>query len=150
MHIDHTIVVIDSYEPIRVSIAYLLEEAGYSVTLLAQQATADALATLQPALVILEVQRSCADAIIMLLDQLRQRDATHTVPIIVTTTDRRLLLHDLAEPLTYLRCIGLVKPFDVDQLLACVARALSDHAGHQTNGRHYGMPMPLRLRSTGE
>jgi CheY-like chemotaxis protein len=81
MHIDHTIVVIDSYEPIRISIAYLLEEAGYSVRCLAQQATADALATLQPALVVLEVQRPYAEAIIMLLDQLRQHDATRTVAL---------------------------------------------------------------------
>jgi DNA-binding response OmpR family regulator len=111
------IVVIDSYEPIRVSIAYLLEDAGYSVTLLAQQATADALATLQPALVILEVQRSYADAIIMLLDHLRQHDATQSVPIIVTSTDW-LLLRELVEPLSSLRCIGLLKPFGVEQLLA--------------------------------
>jgi DNA-binding response OmpR family regulator len=149
MHINRTIVVIDSYEPIRISIAYLLEEAGYNVTPLVQQATADALATLQPALVVLEVQRPYADAIIMLLDQLRQSDATRTVPIIVTTTDQ-LLLHDLAELLTHLRCISLLKPFGVDQLLACVIYALSDHPAHQTNERHHGIPMPLRLRSTGE
>jgi CheY-like chemotaxis protein len=149
MQNDCPIVVIDSYEPIRVSIAYLLEDAGYSVTLLAQRVTADALAILQPALVVLEVQRPYADAIIMLLDQLRQHDATRTVSIIVTTTDW-LLLHDLAEPLIHLRCIGLLKPFGVDQLLACATRAFSDKEAHQANERHHGIPMPLRLRSTGE
>ena len=124
------IVVIDSYRPTRVSMEEILRDAGYRVAGRAPALTVGALAELRPALLILELRRDNADSTMLLLDQLRQRDATRDIAVVLTTTDIRLP-HVFAEPLWHLGCTTLVKPFDVDRLLAHVGRVLERRGPRQ-------------------
>jgi DNA-binding NtrC family response regulator len=128
------IVVIDSYQPTHVLMEDVFREAGYTVMCLEQEATVDALRTAQPALIILDLQRAQADGLMLLLNQLRNCDATQMLPIVITTTDARLL-GALAQPLKHLGCSSLVKPFGVNQFLTCVARAVGSGDKHHSYER---------------
>lgn len=123
MHAEHPILVIDPYEPTRTSIANVLHAAGYAVAPFAYEPAASALEAAWPSLIILELQRTRADAALLQLDRLCHRDATRAIPIIVTSTDT-CLLELLAAPLKHLNCRCFAKPFDIELLLVFVSRAV--------------------------
>jgi DNA-binding NtrC family response regulator len=85
--------------------------------------TVDAINQLRPDLVIMEQWRNCPE-VLQLIDQLQQCDATHSIAVIVTTTDP-LMLYEQAMQLHERGCTMLLKPFDLDQLLERVGGALS-------------------------
>jgi CheY-like chemotaxis protein len=116
------IVVIDSYRPTRLSIEAVLREAGYAVACFEPEISADVLQATRPALIILELQRANADAVMLQLDRLRNHPSTRSTPVLLTTTDAALVC-ELSEPLWHLGCTTLIKPFDVARLLAHVGRA---------------------------
>lgn len=134
MRQDRPIVVIDSYQSTRVTMEEVLRDYGYTVAARTPALTPQALAELRPALLIAELQRGNADGIMLLLDQLRQRDATREIAVVLTTTDIRLL-YTLAEPLWHLGCATLVKPFDANHFLAHVRRVLGPHGSRRQVGR---------------
>jgi CheY-like chemotaxis protein len=115
-------------------IADLLDAEGYVVHCsLGYGVSAMNLQELQPDLILLELPYRDSDATLLFLDQLRQSPATRTIPIVVSSTDRRVL-DVLAAPLHHLGCTALVKPFDLDQFLACIAQAI-----HPQQARGYAL-----------
>lgn len=58
-----------------------------------------------------------------LLGQLRRQQGTQALPVIVNTTDERML-EQLAGALHQLGCASLVKPFDLDEFLALIGACL--------------------------
>lgn len=102
----------------------LLSLEGYGVLCFqASQASANAVQQAQPDLIILDLAPQTSDNTVLLLDELREHPATKTIPIIVTSTSVKLL-QTLSDPLHYWRCIAIEKPFNLDDLLTCVATAL--------------------------
>jgi|SRR6266540_3842345 DNA-binding NtrC family response regulator len=93
-----------------------------------------------PEFVILEMPPFASDDTIAFLGQLRACLATKPIPVIVESTDVRLL-EALAEPLHQLGCITLEKPFDLDQLLAIISQANRPH------GFEWLMEPPVWLKS---
>jgi len=95
MREDCPIVVIDSYDSIRISIKEVLQAAGYAAVELEPELIPDTVEEMQPALIILELERRNADNVILLLDRLRQCDTIRAIPILATTTDTRLVVPTL-------------------------------------------------------
>jgi hypothetical protein len=58
-----------------------------------------------------------------LLEQLQEAAATRVVPVIITSTDRRLLDRAQADTARYGEHRVFVKPFDIDELLALIHTA---------------------------
>ena len=105
-------------------IADLLNDEGYEVyCFLGHQINAGEIQAIQPDLVLLEFDHQNSDATFMLLNQLRTFPATRTTPIMVSSTDSRLL-EVFAALLRPLGCTTVVKPFDLDQLLIGIAQAI--------------------------
>ena len=75
-----------------------------------------------PDFMILEMQPFAPNQAIEFLAQLRACLATKPIPVIVESTDGRLL-ETLTQPLHHLGCITLEKPFDLDQFLAAIGQA---------------------------
>ena len=98
----------------------LLQDERYNVTTTNfVPRTFDQIAALQPALLILDVvvgERAGWD----LLDRLQAAASTHDIPVIVTSTDPRLLDRARANPQRYGRQRFLDKPMDLDALLAMI------------------------------
>lgn len=59
-----------------------------------------------------------------LLERLTQAISTRGIPILLTSTDRRLLDHAAADPAKYGTNKDLIIPFDIDDLLRAVAHAI--------------------------
>jgi len=76
----------------------------------------------RPRFMIVEIEPFAANDTIDFLVQLRACLATKPIPVIVESTDRRLL-ETLAEPMLHLGCIALEKPFELDQLFAAIGQA---------------------------
>jgi len=74
-------------------------------------------------LLILELTPGNPDVALALLGDLRRNNQTRRLPVIVDSTDARLLEH-LAEPLRDLGCILLAKPFDLDVFFASIRMGL--------------------------
>jgi len=127
-----TIMVADSCPAIRTVMTEFLADQGYLAHCFpADHRTIDSIRRTQPDLVILEMHPITPHRTLLLLDRLRRHEATRAIPVLVSSTDERLL-DDLAMPLDHLNCITLSKPFDLDQLLICVTEAL--HRSHLSNG----------------
>lgn len=130
----HIILIADSSPDICALLVDLLTEEGYVPRCCpSEQVTADEIRSASADLVILDLRSDEAGAMLLLLEQLRQHDATHGLPIVISSTNPRLL-DDLAAPLRRLRCGTLIKPFDVDQLLRCIAQYLGREQAHQESG----------------
>ena len=122
------ILVADSDAAVATCIAEVLTAEGYTVQCHpSDRLTIDAIKQVRPALVIMEQWRACPE-VLQLIDQLQQCDVTHSIAVIVTTTDP-LMLYELAMLLHERGCTMLLKPFDLDQLLDSVAGA--ERAGQQ-------------------
>lgn len=98
----------------------LLEQEHYNVTSSNYVASTHAIiAVLQPDLVILDLvwgQQAGWD----LLEALAQEASTAGIPVLVTSTDKRLLAEAAANPERFGTHRDMVKPFDVDDLVRAV------------------------------
>jgi len=70
-------------------------------------------------LVILELGSGNPSAALDLLGDLRRNYPTQSLPVIVDSTDDRLLAR-LAEPLRRLGCVVLAKPFELDEFFSSI------------------------------
>lgn len=77
----------------------------------------------QADLLILELGPGDPNSTLHLLGALRRRPGTQALPVIVNSTDDRLL-EDLAGELHDLGCAALAKPFDLNQFLALIGMCL--------------------------
>jgi two-component system phosphate regulon response regulator PhoB len=117
------ILIVDHDQPTREMISFVLAECAYVVQDCDSHTTLRQIQEARPALIILELWPFAPDQTLKLVRQLRRRAATQTTPIIVTSTDPRLLA-DAARSLTLHGCLLLEKPFDLDDLFARVDQAL--------------------------
>jgi len=106
-------------------IAELLKEAGcaplcYPTWLL----SAGCIAQAQANLLILELEPGDPSALLDLLGELRRNGHTRALPVIVDSTDDRLL-ERLADPLRELGCMVLAKPFMLDDFFASIQVCLN-------------------------
>lgn len=103
-------------------IAAVLGDQSYPV-LSRSSATAGDIESLAPSLIIIELLPSAPLVGLALIRRLRRAPQTRATPIIVTSTDPQLLCRG---DLDGQGCVRLAKPFDLDDLLACVQQALAD------------------------
>jgi len=83
----------------------------------------------QADLLILDLGRGASSATLDLIDELRRNKHTHVLPIIVNSTDERLLAQ-LAMSLHDLGCMTLAKPFELDDFFSSIQTCLD--SGSQT------------------
>ena len=74
---------------------------------------------MQANLIILDLSLGEPSAALDLIGELRRNPPTRTLPVIVNSTNDRLL-ERLAEPLRDLGCIVLAKPFELDDFFASI------------------------------
>jgi CheY-like chemotaxis protein len=102
----------------------LLDGEGYDTILLRQAATAvDEIVRAQPVLVLLDVRMDVADAGVSILTDLRANPETAALPIIVCTADQQFL-RSQASLLRSYNAASIAKPFDLDNFLDVIKRAL--------------------------
>ena len=104
----------------------LLQEERYNVTTTNYVAqTHEIVRVLQPDLVIVDLvygQQAGWD----LLEDLAQAASTAGIPVLVTSTNPRLLAEAAADPARYGTTRELVKPFDIDILVAVVGELIGE------------------------
>ena len=83
---------------------------------------------LKPALVLIDLEIG-RQAGWELLERLAHTAATRDIPVVITSTDRRLLDSARADPERYGGQAFLVKPLDINALVATVRRLLNGAAG---------------------
>jgi len=128
-----TILVADSDTTVATCIADVLAAEGYTVYCHpGEHLTVEAIEQARPDLVIIEQWHSLPD-VALLLDQIRQRSATRSVAVIVSSTDP-WTLRDMAVSLREHGCAMLLKPFVLDQLFELVAGELSWRPGQRAVG----------------
>ena len=114
------IVVLDADPAILNLIRVLLEEERYDVIGGNHVGSTSAvIAVVQPDLVILDLvwgEQAGWD----LLEALARDTTTANIPVLITSTDRRLLAEAAADPGRFGAHRGLIKPFDVDDLVQTV------------------------------
>jgi len=76
----------------------------------------------QPEFLILELAPFHPEETLVFLTKLRNSMATRALPVIMTSTDYRLL-DQLERPLFHLGCATLKKPFELDTFLAVIDQA---------------------------
>ncbi len=120
-----TILVINDDQEILTLFEEVLREAGYN-SLLYSSAIRDLaeIERLKPDLIIIDYLFGHEDGGWQLLQKLKLRRATATIPVVVCTAATKLLLETSGYLLSK-RVIALLKPFDIDELLAAVERALA-------------------------
>jgi DNA-binding response OmpR family regulator len=120
-----TILVINDDQEILTLFEEILREAGYQV-LLYSAAIRDLseIERLAPDLIIIDYLIGREDSGWQLLQKLKLRRATAGIPIVVCTAATKLLLETSGYLLSK-RVVALPKPFDIDELLAAIERALS-------------------------
>jgi CheY-like chemotaxis protein len=74
---------------------------------------------MQANLIILDLSLGEPSATLDLIGELRRNPLTRTLPVIVNSTNDRLL-EQLAEPLRDLGCIALPKPFELDDFFSAI------------------------------
>ena len=98
----------------------LLQDEAFNVTTTNYiPETFDGIAALAPDLVVVDLvvgQRAGWE----LLERLQEAASTRGLPVIITSTDRRLLDRARADPERYGAHRTFVKPFDVDELMALI------------------------------
>jgi DNA-binding response OmpR family regulator len=114
------IFILDAEPTILELVRALLEEEHYNVTSSNYVASTRAMiAVLQPDLVILDLVWG-QQAGWELLEGLAHEASTAGVPVLITSTDRRLLDEAAANPERYGTHRDLIKPFDVEDLVRTV------------------------------
>jgi DNA-binding response OmpR family regulator len=121
--IQRVIVVDQDVETVRL-IAELLKDEGYAPLcypswLLSRECIAQA----QASLLILEFGPGDPGPELDLLIELRQDSYIHSLPVIVLSTDERLLAR-MAQSLRELGCVTLAKPFELDDFFSSVRKSL--------------------------
>jgi CheY-like chemotaxis protein len=118
------ILVINDTQDVLDAIQIILEEAGYDVTTRTEPTTAVAdIEQIQPDLLILDMLFAGKNIGWELIQALRLHPATADLPVIVCTAARR----EVTESESVLSGKGVMvvyKPFDIDELVAAVERAL--------------------------
>lgn len=110
----------------------LLAVEGYDVQgYSGYEVDADCICQAKPDLVVLDLRRTEADHTLCLLDQLRRNDTTGATPVLMTSTDPRLV-ENLEVSLHRLGCITVLKPFDIQQFLDCVKWAMTWYGFNQS------------------
>jgi DNA-binding response OmpR family regulator len=110
----------------------LLQGEGYAVTALRSAPNAyHEIVRSRPDLVILDITLERFGEGWLLLDTLRRNSSTAYVPVIVCSADVAAL-RTRQEELAALGCVSLEKPFDIDILLAAVAKGLADRREVET------------------
>lgn len=113
------IVVCDS-DPVYLAMieTFLKDEDYRQVICVSHHAAVETIRTQQPGLVLLDmhvpIHRSCT-----ILNQLQDDPATAAIPVIICTTNARLVLWQVP-PMLLSRCAILEKPFSLEELLACL------------------------------
>ena len=102
----------------------LLESEGYHATRHTDEAAWLSLRQARPDLILLDFRPARRDATWALLEGLRGDPSLATVPIIVCSADHPFL-HEREARLHALGCATITKPFDLDDLLALIAAALT-------------------------
>ena len=120
-----TILVINDDEEILTLFEEILREAGY-IALLYSSAIRDLaeIERLQPDLIIIDYLIGHEDSGWQMLQKIKLRRATATIPIVVCTAATKLLLETSGYLLSK-RVVAVPKPFDIDELLAAIERALA-------------------------
>ena len=120
-----TILVINDDEEILTLFEEILREAGYTA-LLYSAAIRDLaeIERLQPDLILIDYLIGHEDSGWQLLQKIKLRRATATIPIVVCTAATKLLLETSGYLLSK-RVVAVPKPFDIDELLAAIERALA-------------------------
>jgi DNA-binding NtrC family response regulator len=135
------VIAIDNDSAILDLIEDVLSSEGYSVRRSClQRLNVHDIQCNHPEFVILEMSPFASDDTIAFLGQLRACLETKPIPVIVESTDVRLL-EALAEPLHQLGCITLEKPFDLDQFFAAISHA------NRLHGFEWLMEPPVWLTS---
>jgi twitching motility two-component system response regulator PilH len=102
----------------------LFEEEHYNVTTTNYvPRTFEQIAALRPDAIVLDlvvVDRAGWE----LLEQLAKEAATQAIPVVITSTDQRLLDEAAADPARYGGRAHIVKPFDLEALLTTVQRLI--------------------------
>jgi DNA-binding response OmpR family regulator len=120
-----TILVINDDEEILTLFEEILSEAGYNA-LLYSSAIRDLaeIERLQPDLIIIDYLIGHEESGWQLLQKIKMRRTTATIPIVVCTAATKLLLETSGYLLSK-RVVAVPKPFDIDELLAAIERALA-------------------------
>ncbi len=120
------IAVVDDDPLIQDLLRDLLEEGGYRVRCWpVTLATFAALRATPPDLALLDVNPYSAPMGWALLERWCADEATKGIPVIVWSTNSDALTARLAR-LQALRCAVMAKPFDIDELLATIARLVAE------------------------
>ncbi|HMQ33764.1 MAG TPA: hypothetical protein PKD53_23730 [Chloroflexaceae bacterium] len=119
-----TIVVVESDPSVRHLFDEVLHDEGYRVRLLEPRALCPSrLAAAAPDLVLLEITPATTPEVLALVGLLRRRPDTAQLPVLLSSTDHRLL-EQRATELCRLGCDPLHKPFGLDDLLDVVSANL--------------------------
>jgi DNA-binding response OmpR family regulator len=120
-----TILVINDDEEILTLFEEILRESGYNA-LLYSSAIRDLaeIERLAPDLIIIDYLIGHEESGWQLLQKIKLRRTTATIPIVVCTAATKLLLETSGYLLSK-RVVAVPKPFDIDELLAAIERALA-------------------------
>lgn len=119
------ILVINDDQEILTLFEEILRDEGYTVVLYSSAINdLSEIERLGPDLIIIDYLIGSEESGWQMLQKLKMRRATANLPIVVCTAATRLLLETSGYLLSK-RVIGLPKPFDIDELLAAIERALA-------------------------
>jgi len=125
--LDHTVFVTDNDQGIRELYRDILCAEGYLPEVAAPHAiSAGSIAAAHPDVALLELLPGAPSTTLALVEQLRASPLTAGTPVVLMTTCPRLLAQ-LAAPLSRLGCATMLKPFQLDELLACVKQAVASN-----------------------
>jgi DNA-binding response OmpR family regulator len=119
------VLIIDHYDPTLDLLVEVLKCEGYTPLRYSGECLdASCIGDARADLLILDLGVGEPSGVLPLLRALRQQPNTWALPVIVNSTDDRLL-ESLAEDLLELRCTALSKPFDLEMLVAVVSASLN-------------------------
>lgn len=117
-----TIVVLDTDSASAMMLTEALTDVGYKVYYQTKTCLSnEMIECFQPHLLIADLRPMNADTTLLMLDRLRRSPSTYDMPVLVCSTDSRLL-HYLEAPLRHFGCSTLTKPCELDELYDSVSR----------------------------
>jgi DNA-binding response OmpR family regulator len=112
----------------------LLLDSGYTVALLGElPADIDELVALGPDVVVLDLVFNGEERGSAFLTALRTRPASSSIPVLICTAATQHV-EALAPELEPLTCGIILKPFDIDQLMAAIGRCVPSPVRRQATG----------------
>jgi DNA-binding response OmpR family regulator len=110
-------------------IAELLKDEGFvPIRYPSWLLSATCIARAQADLLVLGLGPGDASAALDLLGDLRRESFIPRLPVIILSTDDRLLVR-MAQPLHDLGCVALAKPFELDDFLSSIRKSLGTSYG---------------------